>query len=53
MDDGFHSFVCGDCWNLGDFACVKWVEKPVVWYLRHKVAHLGVGPLVISPGLHC
>jgi hypothetical protein len=24
MDDGFHSFVCGDCWNLGDCACIEW-----------------------------
>jgi hypothetical protein len=27
MDDGFHSFVCGDCWNLGDYACIEWGEN--------------------------
>jgi hypothetical protein len=27
IDDGFHSFVCSDCWNLGDFACVEWGKK--------------------------
>jgi hypothetical protein len=33
IDDGFHSFVYGDCWNLGDFACVEWGKKTVLCYL--------------------
>jgi hypothetical protein len=48
MDDGFHSFVCGDCWNLGDFACVEW-EKTLY------CATIALSPhilQVISPYYH-
>jgi hypothetical protein len=30
MYDDFHSFVCGDCWNLGDFAGVEWGKNCAV-----------------------
>jgi hypothetical protein len=40
MYDGFHSFVCGDCCNLSDFACVEWGKKrsvlPKLFICHHK-----------------